>query len=414
MLEVPRVVRLSCVAAMVGLLFIAPTGVSAGEPWTRHTIDNRSRGADGVRLADVNGDGLPDITTGWEEGGVIRVYVNPGPQKAKHAWPAVTVGAVKSPEDAVLVDLDGDGALDVVSSCEGKTRTVFVHWAPAEAERYLDESAWKTEAVPATAGKTAWMFALPMQLDGRRGVDLVVASKAPEATIGWLESPENPRDVAAWKFHPLYEAGWVMSLQARDMDGDGDHDVLATDRKGGHRGVLWLENPAAAANAKGQAWKEHRVGGDDRQVMFLTAADLDGDQRSDIVTAVSGGPITWFQASGDSNAPWRLREIAMPENCGTGKGVAVGDLDGDGRQDIVFSCENAKGELSGVRLLRYADSPYDAKWQDTEISGPTGVKYDRLELLDLDADGDLDVICCEERENLGVFWYENPLGNGGK
>jgi hypothetical protein len=89
--------------------------------------------------------------------------------------------------------------------------------------------------------------------------------------------------------------------------------------------------------------------------------------------------------------------------------VAVADLDGDGRQDIVFSCENAKGELSGVRLLRYTDSPYDTKWQDTEISGPTGVKYDRLELLDLDGDGDLDVICCEERAGLGVFWYENPL-----
>ena len=33
-------------------------------------IDASSRGADGVRLADVNGDGLMDITTGWEEGGI--------------------------------------------------------------------------------------------------------------------------------------------------------------------------------------------------------------------------------------------------------------------------------------------------------------------------------------------------------
>ena len=26
----------------------------------------------------------------------------------------------------------------------------------------------------------------------------------------------------------------------------------------------------------------------------------------------------------------------------------------------------------------------------------------------MDADGDLDLLTCEERENLGVFWYENP------
>ena len=29
-------------------------------------------------------------------------------------------------------------------------------------------------------------------------------------------------------------------------------------------------------------------------------------------------------------------------------------------------------------------------------------------VLDLDGDKDLDVITCEERDNLGVFWYENP------
>ena len=49
------------------------------KPWKRHTIDSSSKaagklGADGVRLADVNGDGLLDITTGWEQGGAIVVY----------------------------------------------------------------------------------------------------------------------------------------------------------------------------------------------------------------------------------------------------------------------------------------------------------------------------------------------------
>jgi hypothetical protein len=43
-----------------------------------------------------------------------------------------------------------------------------------------------------------------------------------------------------------------------------------------------------------------------------------------------------------------------------------------------------------------------------EISGPTGVKYDLVALVDLDGDGDLDVITTEENTNLGVIWYENP------
>jgi hypothetical protein len=105
----------------------AAGGPGGGPAWARHTIDASSRGADGVRLADVNGDGLPDIATGWEEGGQVRLCLNPGPARARRPWPAVTVGRVGSPEDAVVVDLDGDGAPDVVSCCEGITRSVFVH-----------------------------------------------------------------------------------------------------------------------------------------------------------------------------------------------------------------------------------------------------------------------------------------------
>ena len=130
----------SCLALLPTLLW--------AEPWQRHTIDRSSRGADGVRLADANGDGRLDIATGWEEGGVIRVYLNPGPDKARSGWPQVTVGRVKSPEDAVLVDLDGDRRMDVVSCCEGGVRTVFVHWAPAVESDYLDPDAWKTTALP--------------------------------------------------------------------------------------------------------------------------------------------------------------------------------------------------------------------------------------------------------------------------
>ena len=60
--------------------------------WERHTIDNQSRGADGARMADVNGDGLLDLVTPWEEGGVIRVCLHPGNKKLRSTWPSVTVG----------------------------------------------------------------------------------------------------------------------------------------------------------------------------------------------------------------------------------------------------------------------------------------------------------------------------------
>ena len=76
-----------------------------------------------------------------------------------------------------------------------------------------------------------------------------------------------------------------------------------------------------------------------------------------------------------------------------------------------FTCENAHQEKSGVIWLSYREKVTDPAWQAHEISGPHGVKYDLVELLDFDGDGDLDVLTCEERANLGVIWYENPAKN---
>ena len=64
--------------------------LESGNPfWERHTIDDSSKGADGVRLLDINNDGLTDITTGWEQGKITRVYINPGPTLVPSPWPVM-------------------------------------------------------------------------------------------------------------------------------------------------------------------------------------------------------------------------------------------------------------------------------------------------------------------------------------
>ena len=243
------------------------------EPWKRHTIDDSSMGADGVRLADVNGDGLMDIATGWEEGGVVRAYLHPGHAKTKQKWPAVTVGKVRSAEDAVFADLDGDGNIDVVSSCEGGTKSMFVHWAPKSPDAFLDSSKWKTEAIPATAHKQSWMYALPKPIDGKNGIDLIVSSKGENGSVGWLEIPKDARQVSDWKYHKLQDAGWIMSLISIDMNKDGHKDILISDRRGPKRGIFWLEYPGHEAAIEPSQWKRHEIGGNDREIKFISQVD---------------------------------------------------------------------------------------------------------------------------------------------
>ena len=387
-------------------------GKITGPIWVRHAIDDFASGADGVRLADLNDDGRPDIATGWEEAGVTRVYLHPGKSKVKERWPAVAVGRTPSVEDAVLIDLDGDGRRDVISSCEGGTKTVFVHWGPKDSADLLVPSAWQSGPIKVSEKAGTWMFAVGMELDDRKGVELVVGPKGGGDMV-WFRAGENPRDLAAYEKFVISPTGWIMSIRATDMDGDGDADLLISDRKGSHRACRWLENPGAdSPDALVKPWKNHNVGAVGREVMFLTTGDVDRDGLEDVVAAVKPYDVMWFKRLDKTGDRWELRTLVYPENTGNAKGVAVGDVTGDGRPDLVISCEHAEGDKRGIVYLQQGKTPAD-KWIARELGGAAGIKYDRIELVDLDEDGDLDVLTCEENEGpgsrgLGVIWYENP------
>lgn len=394
--------RLLCLA----LVSVACQHLSAAA-WKRHIIDGSSKGADGVRLADINGDGLQDITTGWEQGGTIRVYLNPGAAKSREAWPAVTVGNVGDVEDAVFVDLDGDGAMDVVSCAEGKTRKLSFHWAPKDRTQQMNPDAWRTESLPLANNKMLWMFALPAQVDGKHGVDIVAGGKNKDAAIGWLESPAEARDLTAWKWHELRPVGWLMSLISSDMDGDGDSDIVFSDRKGERTGAFWLENPGIGP-AQAKPWKEHVIGGAGKEAMFLSLADLDGDGLEDVLLAVKPDELHLFRRQDRTGNSWAARILPSPTNTGTMKALSAADVDGDGKKDLIFSCENAKPPLEGLMWLKRNGPPMTGTWTAHELSGVGGVKHDLIAMIDLDGDGDLDAITTEEVKNYGVIWYENP------
>jgi hypothetical protein len=384
---------------------ILETETVTAETWKRHTIDSSDRGAgkrgaDGVRILDVNGDGRLDITTGWEEGGAVVVYLNPGPDKADGRWPSVTVGSVKGVEDAVSVDLDGDGAIDVVSCAEGKLNNVFVHWAPKSKIDYLETKSWKTEAFPESTGRR-WMFAMPMDLNRDGRVDLVVGSKNNDAMIGWLENPENSRDTAAWKLHPLAKASWIMSIQSVDLDADNHPDILYSDRFGKEPGIYWLKNPG---NSTG-TWKRRLVGGKNKQVMFLTSGKLSPDDTATtVICATLNGELVCCES--ESTGKWNETILPLPFGLKAGKGVAIADINGDARPDIVTTAE-AQREKDEMIAVSWKENRPDG-WVDHAISDQQGRKFDRIEMLDLDGDGDLDLLTCEEVHDLGVFWYENP------
>ena len=393
----------------------AEVGVS--EKWVRHTIDDSSLGADGVRTADLNGDGLPDLVVGWEQGGVSRIYLMRREVVGVPDWEMVEVGAAPSVEDALLVDLDRDGAIDVVSSTEGNSRKVLVHWAPNEAENYGSGAAWKTETLLADGSR--WMFAVAMDIDGRNGPDLVVGGKGPGASVGWLESPTDPRRLEDWRFHRWTEVTWVMSIIPTDVDGDGLVDVVVSDRKGEMEGVFWLRNPGAGAVALRQPWIKAWIADDLHESNFIDVRDIDGDGVDEVLVPHLQGGDEGVATVLDRDAAgvWQRSSIVLPGVGTKPKAVRAADVNLDGALDLVVSFEKAQDpSSSGVIWLEQRSEASGVRWILHDVSGAEGIKFDLNLLLDVDGDGDLDVVNTEENNNaqngdggLGLIWYENPV-----
>ncbi|MFT5301958.1 MAG: hypothetical protein ACI87E_003536 [Mariniblastus sp.] len=373
----------------------------ADEPWVRHVIDDSLQGADGVRLGDFNHDGLLDVVTGWEESGIVRLYLNPGPSKSKLPWPCTTVGEGKSPEDAVPFDVDNDGTLEIVSCHEGKLKQVLVHKfvdlnsadgiskTEPQLAPILQRSNWNTTPVSQLDGQM-WMFASPIKIrNGLRG--LVLGSKGNNATLTLLIQPHSDSsEIAKWTVVKLRDCGWIMSIQNIDMDHDGDLDIVFSDRKSKSRAVAWLEQPNE--NAIGMQWAEHAIGATDTEPMFIDATS------SRILVATRS--MSWSEFRKGNLGVWIETKHDNPIDVPLGK--AIRSLTAD---TVVLTAntksDNSKTNQPGIWLKR-SGGPWRPIGETNEC------KFDRMELIDLDGDGDLDVMTCEERQQLGVVWYENP------
>lgn len=399
-----HIIRLLC------LIFF--TNFAHGQGWKHHIIDNSSSGADGVKLADINEDGLLDITTGWEEGGLTKLYLHPGTDRIKDLWPNVIIGKTPNVEDAVFADMNDNGRLDIVSCTESNSEKIYMHFSPNTG--FLNPEKWKQYVLPASDGIMQWMFAEPLQVDGKYGVDLVAAGKGSNGGIGWFEAPKKKNDVNGWNWHEISSMSWVMSIQFRDMDSDGDMDVIVTDRKSGLQGIRWLENPGIGKQQK-EEWISHFVGGVGLEVMFMAISDLDGDSIEEVVvTERTSQTIRICKRKDKSGLEWDEHIIIVPATTGNCKSVNVGDINRDGVMDLVLSTNTDLEAKVGLTWLDGRNIKNSTGGDFHQISGVHRSKFDKVVLTDIDMDGDKDVLICEENygensEGLGVVWYENPF-----
>ncbi|WP_049722060.1 FG-GAP repeat domain-containing protein [Gilvimarinus polysaccharolyticus] len=220
---------------------------------------------------------------------------------------------------------------------------------------------------------------------------------------------EQQKDGSFSKTLMMHQLGRVTDMQALDLDEDGDLDLAVAVFGGGNIGeVFWMENLVEGGHKKHSLLTLSGA-------LNITAADLNGNGRLDLVTLVAQEheSIIAFLNQGKGNFQ-RHNIITAGHPLFGATSMAVEDLNHDGKLDIIFTNGDAfdtQTDPKPYHGVQWLENLGNLKFAAHDIGRFYGAASTAVG--DLDGDGDLDIVASswlnywDDPKRQSLVWFEN-------